>query len=97
MRLAVTKAQGQLGARTYAELGVDAGQVSGDRLDAQEELVGGLPVAASFGDQVRDAPLAGGQRITSRDAAADACQFTGGLVRPHPRAQLVAPGQSLLD
>src|SRR6266702_2016233 len=79
MWLVVTKVPGQLGARAYAEFGVDAGQVSGDRLDAQEQLVSDLPVAASLGDQVGDAPLAFGQRITGRDAAADAGQFTGGL------------------
>src|SRR5215468_1213093 len=38
MRLAVTKVPGKLGAGAYAELGVDARQVTGDRLDAQEQL-----------------------------------------------------------
>src|SRR6266567_5641156 len=97
MWLVVTKVPGQLGARAYAELGVDAGQVSGDRLDAQEQLVGDLPVAASLGYQVGDAPLADGQRIAGRDAAADAGQFAGGLGRPCPRAQLVEHGQRLVE
>jgi len=59
----------ELGARAYAELGIDVGQVAGDRPLAEEECGCHFPVRSTVDNQGGDAALGRRQPFLARSPA----------------------------
>jgi autonomous glycyl radical cofactor GrcA len=57
---------GEFGARAHAQLGVDVGQVPGDRPLAEEKRGRDFAVRSTLGNQGGDAMLGGGQPVLAR-------------------------------
>jgi hypothetical protein len=77
----------EFGARGYAQLAVDAGQVGFDGARAQEQRGGDLPVGVAGGGQGGDALLGGCQLQRRGRAKPYAGQFRAGARRPRRRGQ----------
>ena len=72
---------GELRSRPHAELGVDVGQVAGDRPLRDEKRGGDLPIRTAFCDQGGDPPL-GGREPFFAPAPADVSELAASLLDP---------------
>src|SRR5439155_4279411 len=87
---------GELGARAHAELGVDVGQVTGDRPLAEEQGGGDLPVRPAVGDQGGDSAFGRGQPFLA-PAPGNPSELAARLGRPAGGADDLERFESCLD